>query len=118
MNRRSAALRIMPCGGHMLRNLAFIPLAAASWLAPSSATAQEAGSAYRPGDRVVVIRDAELRIPAGVVDQVWPGLVLKVSVVNGKWLWVSQGKPGWIDSADVLPFGSKAIDRINELLRD
>jgi tetratricopeptide (TPR) repeat protein len=56
-------------------------------------------------------------VPEGVVDHVWPGLVLKVSVVNDKWLWVSQGKPGWIDSADVVPLGPKAIDHINELLR-
>ncbi|MBW8883510.1 MAG: tetratricopeptide repeat protein [Planctomycetia bacterium] len=81
------------------------------------AKAQEISSPkYHPGDRVVVIRDAELRVPAGVVDQVWPGLVLKVSVVNDKWLWVSLGKPGWIDSADVLPLGPRAIDRMNELL--
>src|SRR5262245_43191464 len=71
---------------------------------------------YHPGDRVVVIRDAELRLPAGAVDEVWPGLVLKVSVVNDKWLWVSNGKPGWIDSADVVPLDSKAVDRLNDLL--
>ncbi len=80
--------------------------------------AQEAGNPkYRAGDRVVVVRDAELRVPEGVVDHVWPGLVLKVSVVNDKWLWVSQGKPGWIDSGDVVPLSPSAIDRINELLR-
>jgi len=71
---------------------------------------------YEPGDRVVVIRSAELKIPAGVVDEVWPGLVLKVGVVNDKWLWVSNGKPGWIDQNDVVPFGPKAIDRLTELL--
>src|SRR5438094_2557266 len=71
---------------------------------------------YRPGDRVVAVREAELRVPEGVVDRVWPGLVLKVSVVNDKWLWVSHGKPGWIDSADVVPLGPNAIDRLNSLL--
>jgi tetratricopeptide (TPR) repeat protein len=71
---------------------------------------------YKPGDRVVVIRDAELRIPAGVIDEVWPGLVLKIGVVNDKWLWVSNGKPGWIDQNDVVPLGPKAIDRLNELV--
>lgn len=104
----------------MRRFLAAIMLTAA-WGATEIAAvrAQEAaGPKYHPGDRIVVIRDAELRVPAGVVDHVWPGLVLKVSIVNDKWLWVSQGKPGWIDSADVVPFGPKAIDRINELLRD
>jgi tetratricopeptide (TPR) repeat protein len=100
----------------------FACLARAVLLATSlftSARAQDDGiPKYRAGDRVVVVRDAELRVPEGVVDHVWPGLVLKVSVVNDKWLWVSQGKPGWIDSADVVPLGPKAIDRINELLRD
>src|SRR5438093_3223971 len=100
----------------MRRNLALIMFLAASWTVPPFAPAQQPPPTYHPGDRVVVIRDAELRVPAGVVDQVWPGLVLKVSVVNDKWLWVSQGKPGWIDSADVVPLGPKAIDRINELL--
>ena len=73
-------------------------------------------SKYHPGDRVAVIRDAELKIPAGVVDQVWPGLVLKIGVVNDKWLWVSNGKPGWIDQSDVVPLGPLAIEQINELL--
>jgi tetratricopeptide (TPR) repeat protein len=72
--------------------------------------------AFHAGDRVVVIRDAELRVPTGVVDEVWPGLVLKVSVVNDKWLWVSRGKPGWLDSAAVVPLDSKAVDKLNELL--
>src|SRR3954468_5770049 len=71
---------------------------------------------YQAGDRVVVIRDAELKVPAGVVDEVWPGLVLKIGVVNDKWLWVSNGKPGWIDQNDVVPLGPNAIDRLNELV--
>src|SRR6476619_3154823 len=91
--------------------IAFCSLALLSY-----ASAQDSAPKYRPGDRVVVIRDAELRLPSGVVDQVWPGLVLKVSVVNDKWLWVSHGKPGWIDTADVVPLDPKAIERINELL--
>jgi tetratricopeptide (TPR) repeat protein len=88
---------------------------AATWQ-PLAFGQEAATPKYQPGDRVVVIRDAELRLPAGVVDEVWPGLVLKVSVVNDKWLWVSNGKPGWIDSADVVPLNPKAIDRLNELL--
>src|SRR4051812_45849683 len=71
---------------------------------------------YQAGDRVVVIRDAELKVPTGVVDEVWPGLVLKVGVVNDKWLWVSNGKPGWIDQNDVVRLGPGAIDRINSLV--
>src|SRR4029079_16729455 len=82
-----------------------------------SAVGQEARTGrFSQGDRVVAIRDAELRVPAGVVDQVWPGVVLKVSVVNGNLLWVSLGKPGWIDSADVVPLGPQAIARMDELI--
>jgi tetratricopeptide (TPR) repeat protein len=100
---------------HILAVFTLAIALATSGIAPTAAQ-QADGPKFRPGDRVVVVRDAELRVPAGVVDQVWPGLVLKVSVVNDKWLWVSQGKPGWIDSAAVVPLGPKAIDRINELL--
>jgi len=71
---------------------------------------------YRPGDRVVVIRDAELKLPSGVVDEVWPGLVLKVGVVNDKWLWVSNGKPGWLDKSEVVPLDAKAIDHLSDLI--
>lgn len=82
-----------------------------------TALAQDAPSlTYHPGDRVVVIRDAELKVPAGTVDEVWPGLVLKVGVVNEKWLWVSNGKPGWLDQNDVVPLNAKAIDSLNDLL--
>src|SRR5262249_49326476 len=79
-------------------------------------SAQDAPQRYQPGDRIVVIREAELKIPTGPVDQVWPGLVLKIGVVNDKWLWVSNGKPGWIDSADVFPLGPKPTDRMTELI--
>jgi len=42
---------------------------------------------YQPGDQVVVIADAKLSVKGNPdVDDVWPGLVLKVAAVNGKWL--------------------------------
>src|SRR5690349_8592664 len=81
-----------------------------------AAVGRESVVKYKPGDRVVAVRDAELRVPAGPVDDVWPGVVLKVSAVNGNWLWVSLGKPGWIDSADVVSLGPQAITRMNELI--
>src|SRR5205823_2904181 len=73
---------------------------------------------YKPGDEVVVIHEAELRVPAGRTDNVWPGLVLKVTVVNEKWLWVSNGKPGWLYSDHVVPLDRQAIDRISVLVQD
>jgi len=88
----------------------------ASLAVAQQSAAAPAATKYKPGDRIVVIKDSELRLPSGPVAEVWPGLVLKVSVVNDKWLWVSQGKPGWIDSGDVIPLDAKAIDRLNELL--
>jgi tetratricopeptide (TPR) repeat protein len=96
---------------------ASIPSAVIAAIVSTSALAEDpAPSKYQPGDRVVVIRDAELKVPAGVVDEVWPGLVLKVGVVNDKWLWVSNGKPGWIDQNDVVPLGTSATDQLNKLI--
>jgi tetratricopeptide (TPR) repeat protein len=79
--------------------------------------AQNHETSYQPGDQVVVIDDANLRVPGAKVDDVWPGLVLKVTVVSGKWLWVSHGKPGWLDSAHVVPLDRSAVDRLTELIR-
>ena len=47
--------------------IALVAAFAAAALADDSAPPR-----YQPGDRIVVIRDAELKIPAGVVDEVWP----------------------------------------------
>jgi tetratricopeptide (TPR) repeat protein len=95
-----------------------LPVLAFAWLGllAGPADGQEAAAKYKPGDRVVAIRDTELRVPAGPVDEVWPGVVLKVSVVNGNWLWVSLGKPGWINTTDVVPLGPQAIARMDELV--
>jgi tetratricopeptide (TPR) repeat protein len=98
----------------MIRTVVSVAIIAGTLLAISIANAQS--PTFHAGDRVVVIRDAELRIPTGVVDEVWPGLVLKVSVVNDKWLWLSRGKPGWLDAAAVVPLNAQAIDKLNELL--
>jgi len=98
-----------------IRN-AFLAAASCAALVASASGQEPATPKYQPGDRVVVVHQAELRVPEGVVDRVWPGLVLKVSVVKDQWLWVSHGKPGWIDSADVVPLGAKAIEQINRLL--
>jgi tetratricopeptide (TPR) repeat protein len=72
---------------------------------------------YRVGDDVVVVRDAEIRLPEGKADDAGPGMVLKVTAVNGRWLWVSNGKPGWLDSANVIPLDRRAIDHLTRLIR-
>jgi tetratricopeptide (TPR) repeat protein len=108
----------MPAENRMGRCLqCFLPvLALTGFILSAGAAAQQTQGKYNPGDRVVAVRDSVLRVPAGPVDEVWPGVVLKVSVVNGNWLWVSLGKPGWIDSADVVPLGPQAIMRMSELI--
>lgn len=76
-----------------------------------------AAQQYKPGDKVVCIADAEIRLPAGKVDDVWSGLVLTVSHTNGKFLWVSNGRPGWLDSRYVIPLNRRAIDRLTAMIK-
>ncbi|MCC9604792.1 tetratricopeptide repeat protein [Blastopirellula sp. JC732] len=59
---------------------------------------------YKVGDRVMVIADAKLAAAGrGETDEVFLGLFLDVNAVNNKWLWVGQGKPGWLDKKNVIP---------------
>src|SRR4029079_16593365 len=79
-------------GTPMIRTAWTLCVAAATLIFGASVAAQTpapppAAAKYKPGDRVVVIRDAELRLPTSTVADVSPGTVLKVSVVNDKWLW-------------------------------
>jgi len=70
---------------------------------------------YRPGDQVVVIAHANLKVSGQtVVAEVWPGMVLKVRDVNCNWLWLSIGKPGWLPDSCVMPLGPAAIVKMNE----
>lgn len=72
---------------------------------------------YRPGDQVVVITQAKLKVSGQtVVDEVWPGMVLKVRDVNCNWLWLSNGKPGWLPDSCVMPLGPAAIVKMNEAI--
>lgn len=36
--------------------------------------------------------------------------------MNGKWLWLSNGKPGWLDSRHVIPLNRAAVDRLTKML--
>lgn len=66
---------------------------------------------YSTGDRIVLIQDSQLVINGEtVVDNMNAGWSTTVNDVNGDWLWVSNGTPGWIDSANVIPLDRKAID--------
>ncbi len=72
---------------------------------------------YKVGDRVVVIRNNHLSLPGNKkVDRVWPGLTLSIGRINGKWLWLSNGIPGWLDKSNVVPLGPAAVERMTELI--
>ena len=78
-----------------------------------AAIAQE----YQPGDKVVVIAKAKLRVEGkGDVDDVWPGLVFQVRAVDGERLWLSDGHPGWLDRRHVIPLNRAAIDRLTSMV--
>ncbi|MCC9604791.1 tetratricopeptide repeat protein [Blastopirellula sp. JC732] len=62
------------------------------------------GQNYQAGDRVMVIADAKLMADGrGATDKVFLGLFLNVQEVNDKWLWVENGRPGWLDQQYVIP---------------
>ena len=65
------------------------------------ALAHSAALGFEIGETVVVVHDADLKVETRQVATVSAGLRLKVSAINGKWLWVSNGRPGWIDSRHV-----------------
>jgi tetratricopeptide (TPR) repeat protein len=81
------------------------------------ASASMAQAQHNVGDKVVVIADTELKVEGQTVDDAWPGLVLRVRAVNGNLLWVSNGKPGWLDAVHVAPLDRRAIDRLTEMIR-
>ncbi len=71
---------------------------------------------YKVGDRVIVVRDCEIKIENVVSDRAYPGLYLWVTAINGKWLWVTQGLAGWIDSNNVTSV-EQAIPHFTEDIR-
>lgn len=62
-----------------------------------------AGIAFEPGELVVAARSIPLREQAKVNDEVAAGQVLRVLAIAESRLWVSRGKPGWVDQSQVLP---------------
>ena len=95
------------------------PLAIVLLLAAVAAWGQDAPT-YEVGDLVVAVTDAKLRIrrEGKVVeaDEVFPGVTMRVGAVKGRWLWVSNGVPGWIENKNVIPL-DKAIDFFTAKIR-
>lgn len=74
-------------------------------LGATAAIAEEAAE-FGVGDLVVAVSDVDLRVKRQgrieVTDRVFPGVTMRVKIVNGRWLWVSNGIPGWINKRDVI----------------
>jgi tetratricopeptide (TPR) repeat protein len=70
-----------------------------SAVSPAGAEAQ-----YSVGDTVIVVRESQLRRrETRDAQHVRRGTILAVETVQGSWLWVNYGKPGWIGTSDVMP---------------
>ncbi len=58
--------------------------------------------AIEQGDLVVARQDVSLTVEGQKADQIGPGQVLRVLRIDGGRLWVSRGRPGWVQKADVI----------------
>lgn len=59
--------------------------------------------AQQEGDTVVCVRQgSELKTGHTVVDTIGYGFALTVRGTKDGWYWVDNGKPGWINAADVI----------------
>ena len=58
---------------------------------------------YQPGNIVVVVKEAELKVDTRSVGTVDPGFSLSVQRIDGEWLWVGEGVPGWLKASNVVP---------------
>ena len=71
----------------------------------------------RPGDVVITVRQSPLKIDDSRVHFVRHGTILGVESVNGEWLWVTQGKSGWVSQRDVIPRGQAVAYFSQQILR-
>ena len=75
--------------------------------------ATAAGNEFQVGDLVVAVDDVDLKVRRNgrveITDRVFPGVTMRVRSVNGNWLWVSNGVPGWIKYTNVITL-EKSID--------
>ena len=77
---------------------------------PRDASAHE----YKVGDKIVVARNAELRINGGAVRTVNQGEVLTVGKVDAQYLWVNtqdNKRAGWLKTSDALPAEKADADK-------
>lgn len=72
--------------------------------------------AQQVGDRVVCIRNAQMKNGDAVVGTLGVGMSVFVEAVNGDWLWVSHGTAGWIQRQNVLPL-DEAIQYFTDQIR-
>lgn len=67
------------------------------------AAASQVLADYKPGDIVVVVKETELKVNNKTAGTVRPGFSLAVQKLQGDWLWVSDGIPGWLKTSSVVP---------------
>ena len=58
--------------------------------------------AFDAGDVVVAIRDLDIAFNNNERDQIGTGQVLRVLSIKGDRIWVSRGRPGWVDAKDLI----------------
>lgn len=66
------------------------------------ASVARGNSPIKAGDVVIVLRESSLKVDGSTVQKVRRGTILAVESVNDPWLWVTQGKSGWILAGDVV----------------
>lgn len=58
--------------------------------------------AFEQGELVLTKKSSTISIGKEHLDQLGPGQILTVLKVKEDWLWVSRGRPGWINQSDVV----------------
>jgi tetratricopeptide (TPR) repeat protein len=96
--------------------LLLVALAATALPVSDLAAREPQHTSYKAGDFVVVTRQAELKVENKAVDTVEPGVLMGVDQVSGDWLWVSNNKPGWLNSANVMP-AEKSVEYFTAAIR-
>lgn len=76
-----------------------------------------AAGEYQVGDQIVVIREHVLTgAGQSVTNKVEPGFVLTIEAIKDDLLRVTNGRSGWLDKSDAIPFNSGALDRFTEMI--
>lgn len=92
---------------------AILTLAGLSLLGAGPARAED----YKVGDKVVVIHDnVQVKVRTDKVDKVGRGMRFVVREVQGEWIEISRGKPGFIEKQHVIPF-TQAVEYWSGVIR-